>query len=237
VIVRTKLEATVFESYAWDWWERYGPDVMAALEAPFFEAALGGGLDEPQARILARQYARARGGELLQVDGSVNIVSLTRARVGALVADAIERGDSLQAVQKTLRADFAFSRERAVVVSRTESATALGQGSMGAAISQGRDEKRWVTQGDADVTPECAANEDQGWIPITDPFQSNNDTIPVHPNCRCTVIYRRSPPVEPEIAASFAPEVRCPSCKKLLGQNVAVGTVIRCRRCKGEATA
>ena len=103
--------------------------------------------------------------------------------MGQLVADALEHGDSLGQIQKALRADFVFSPARARMVARTETATALGQGTKEASIAQGRDQKHWVTQGDDVVSLDCLDNEDAGWIKVADLFPSGRDTIPQHPNC------------------------------------------------------
>jgi uncharacterized protein with gpF-like domain len=118
-------------------------------------------------------------------------VEFTRTRVNILVSQAISEGSGLSSLQKSLREDIAFSPDRASVVARTETATALGQGHKQAAIIQGLGEKRWITQGDDDVdTGICDANARQGWVKTSDPFASGHDTIPGHPNCRCTVLYR-----------------------------------------------
>ena len=87
-----------------------------------------------------------------------------RLRVGQLVAETIEKGESLGTLQSKLRTDIGFSAKQARTIARTETATALGQGQKDAAKSQGRTEKRWITQGDALVAVECLGNEEQGWI-------------------------------------------------------------------------
>ena len=80
----------------------------------------------------------------------------------------------------------------------------------------------------------CALNDAMGWIPIDQIFDSGDMTIPQHPNCRCTVIYRNTPVSEQEELRAFVGEIRCPQCNRKNGENVAVGTRIRCRRCKHE---
>ena len=193
----TKIELSDVDAYDWDWWSKYGEEAVEEL-TEVFEASLLQAypqMDLFEVQRLATIYAEHRGAELLRLDGSINLVNLTRARVRSLVAGTIERGDSLQTLQKSLREDFAFSRSRAAMVARTETATALGQGSKQAAIVQGQTEKAWFTQGDADVeTDICRRNAAQGWIAINDIFQSGHETIPGHPRCRCTVLYRGEQP-------------------------------------------
>ena len=174
-----------------------------------------------------------------------------------MVAQTIEQRESLQTLVQSIRSDFMFSASRADMISRTETAIALGQGTIRAARSQGRDEKRWVTQGDDAVdsggrkTP-CRVNSAQGWIKMNQPFESGHETIPAHPRCRCVVRYRTAEFVsfeEPiriedlpkQAAPAVIPLARCEGtyrgklCNKLLQKNYVGGTLY-CSRCKQETT-
>jgi Phage Mu protein F like protein len=53
-------------------------------------------------------------------------------------------------------------------------------------------QKSWLTVGDARVDPDCAGNEDEGWIPIDQAFSSGHDQPTAHPGCRCTCEWRRA---------------------------------------------
>lgn len=243
-----KVEASDLDGWDWDWWERYGDDVIEELARVFELAALAAepNASVPLMQLEAASWARQRGAQLLRLDGEASLVRFTQRRVRELVAQAIENGDSLQALARTLRQDFAFSTERATTIARTESATALGQGAKRASISQGRNEKRWMTQGDDHVdSPQCASNAGQGWIKLGDSFQSGHDTIPAHPNCRCVVRYRTAPQVsdvdpaeglEEDVAAAIEQsrgyEARCPQCSKLLVRHVLGEIEADCPRCK-----
>ena len=238
--VRAKIELSDVAGYDWDWWAKYGDEVVEEL-AQVFSIAItqefpGMGLHEAQR--LAVQYAEHRGARLLRLDGDINMVKFTRERVNQLVAQTIERGDSLGTLQKALREDLAFSRERARMVARTESATAQGQGAKGAAIAQGRNEKMWITQGDDVVEDDCLSNEAAGWISIEQPFPTGVDTIPQHPNCRCNVRYRATPVSDVEagvslsiIATQTIPELRCP-VGHLVAKDTVPGANHWCRKCK-----
>ncbi len=230
----TKIEVGDVAAYDWDWWTKYKTEVIEELAAAFKAAMVNIFPMEPLlADDLATQYAETRGARLLRVDGDLNIVNATRSRVNSLVAQTIERGDSLQTLQRALRDDLAFSPQRATTVARTETATAQGQGALGAAVAQDFNEKRWITQGDDVVdatgggTP-CLDAEAQGWIKMGDPFISGFDTIPAHPNCRCNVRYRRAPVVE--LAADHS-ITRCPFCGGSLVLNNQ-GPGMYCRKCK-----
>ena len=120
----------------------------------------------------------------------LNYSALTREGVMGIVSDSVRDGRSIGQTTTLIKNDFLFSRDRAKVIARTETARALGHGQKGAAEQQGRDEKRWSTSGDELVSDECRSNEDIGWLPIGDPFPGGVDTVPQHPNCRCVVVYR-----------------------------------------------
>jgi hypothetical protein len=144
-------------------------------------------MPQVEAHRLAVDYAEKWSGYLLRSDGKYSMSEITRGNVRALVADAIERGDSLKTLKQDIMDDATFSKERAAVTARTETARAHGVGSREAAASSGRDGKRWVTGGSpCDI---CQDNESDGDIGIDEDFSGGVDTIPQHPNCTCNVRY------------------------------------------------
>ena len=149
------------------------------------------------------------------------------------VSSSILDGQPLRTIIKSIHDDFIFSRKRATLVARTETAKALGGGKKKAAEDQGNDEKRWITAGDADVSLECRGNSGMGWIPIGVRFSGGVDTIPQHPNCRCVVQYRASE----KNAVSASADFRCLGCRRLLARNASKGVRIHCRHCKAERIA
>ena len=225
-------------AYDWDWWERYGEVVIAELTTLFvvsLKAGMAPGvlIDVPEHELQRRAgvYARTRGGRLLRLGEDGNLVNATRARVNALVAETLERGESLGQLVAKLREDPVLSRAWARTVARTETATALGTADQDLAQVAGLDEKRWITRG-ADVAEAiCLANEAQGWKGIADPFQSGHLHPPAHPNCGCVASYR---------GASFhrqravVAEIRCPTCRKLCAKGLHAGEPVYCPRCKTE---
>ena len=237
----TKLTPHDLDAYNWNWWAKYGDEVVGEI-AEAYSAVLileAPNMSLPALQLAASRFAEVEGASLLRVDGPKNLVSLVRGRVGALVSETISKGEALGVLSKNLRADFAFSAERARTVARTETAIALGQGQKDGAKSQGRSQKRWVSQGDGDVSELCYQNDQQGWIPIDEAFISGDDTIPQHPNCRCNVQYRNTPMSDNDDgkateAMVIKSEVRCPECNRKGGENIAEGTPMRCRRCKKE---
>ena len=174
-------------SYDWDWWGRYSRDLMRELSATYLAALEEGHYVEspltPAHEVSAR-YARARAGELLELDGRANVVKATRERVSELVANAIEKGDSIRALKNALRQDFVFSAKRAEAIARTETATAQGRASLMSYSSNGWEGKEWVAEAGADE--ECLINL-VGPIPLLAAFPSGDDAPPVHPRCRCSL--------------------------------------------------
>jgi len=228
---RIKLEPSDLDGYDWDWWTKYGDDVVAELTSLFATSILDASpeIGATVAQKLAVEYAEARGARLIRLDGDLNLVKLTRNRVNKLVASTIEEGQSLGQLQKALREDFAFSRSRATNIARTETATALGDSAQKAAIIDGRNEKQWVTQGDDTTDDICMGNAAAGWIKVGDPFPSGDDVVPAHPQCRCVNIYRTS---EADEAAGY--ESRCQHCDKLLAKRAIGGQPTYCGRCRKE---
>ena len=76
---------------------------------------------------------------------------------------------------------------RAYMIARTETASALSQGSLDAMNDMGIEGKEWVTSGDDLVSDECQANEDQGVIAVNQAFVSGAMAPPQHPACRCAL--------------------------------------------------
>jgi hypothetical protein len=239
------VEVADIDGYDWNWSAKYEAEVAEELAKAYSAAFI---VDYPtapmpEAQRLAAEYARIRGAEQI-----VFIADETKERVRNLVQAGVQSGHPVGRIANVLHGDFIFSAIRAVRIARTETATALGQGMKGAAMAQGRDEKRWVTSGDDLVSDDCRENESRssGWIPIGETFASGVDTVPQHPNCRCNVRYRTKeleadvvipPPPEKPPKRSVMLEFRCPSCNHLLGRDVFSGTRILCRHCKAERTA
>jgi len=229
------MEASDIDGYDWNWTEKYLDEVIEELTEAYitsFMVSL-----EPDVEIkqtisrdnmqrIAAQWAILEAEEQL-----LSYSALTRQGVMQIVSDSVREGRSIGQTTNLIKNDFLFSPDRARVIARTETARALGQGQKGAAIAQGRDEKRWATSGDDLVSDDCRENENAGWIPTADAFPSGVDTVPQHPNCRCVVRYRTKE--LHDIFASF----RCVGCNKLLGKDVHTGTRIVCRSCKLERVA
>ena len=133
------------------------------------------------------RYAREESAFLAEVMGETT---------GRAVADAVQRGleagETVRDLAKRLEELPAFSRERAKLVSRTET-TRSWNGAQRRSLSDYSREsgqkatKTWLTAGDDRVRDEHAAmeGEERG---IDEEF-SNGEQSPSSPNCRCTCVY------------------------------------------------
>lgn len=160
----------------------------------------------------AQEFAHARGAELVGmrlVDSEFvpnpnptwAITESTRDAIRELVEEAFTEGLSPQQLRDAIESSVMFSRDRAMMIARTELARAHVKGSLEGAAKAGVTTKRWLTNPESKTAPddECGANEDQGPIPLTTVFQSGDEGPPQHPNCECTLIFEVEPsPAQPE---------------------------------------
>lgn len=147
-------------------------------------------------------YAQDRAAELVGkkvlTDGTVidnpnaqwAITDSTRDMLRGLVADALENGPVPAELRRQVMESEAFSKGRAQTIARTELNRAAGQGKIAGARASGiKLLKVWSTADDDQVSEDCELNEEQGPIPLDEPFQSGDDCEPAHPNCRCSVTF------------------------------------------------
>ena len=241
MVIRTKIEVGDIDGYTWNWSDKYTEEFIEELARAFMVSFLATVPDAPISELgrIATEWARVEAGNKI-----ILFENVTRDRIRYVVSQGIAQGKPLRSISKLIQDDHIFSRERATLIARTETATALGHGAQEAASSQGRDEKRWVTQGDDLVSDECMNNEweSRKWISIADPFFSGVMTIPQHPNCRCNVRYRTKALHEPDagsiiVETGMRRDFRCTGCNRLLARNAPQGVRIHCRHCKQEREA
>ena len=110
----------------------------------------------------------------------------TRDAMRGSLADSIQAGQSVQEITKQLQADNAFSKSRAEMIARTETARADIAGNMiGYAKSGMVSGTEWLLGPDA--CDDCQANADAGVIPLGDAYPSGDTCPPLHPRCVCDV--------------------------------------------------
>lgn len=176
--------------------EKLAPAFVAGHRAAARQITLAASFDVPQPRAVA--WLRAHCAELVR-----GIDETTRARVAALVTQAVEEGWSYTRTEgelKRLYDGFRAARpqlhieSRARLIAVTEAAMAYGEGqqdlrrwlaSQGLAV-----EKSWLTVGGERVCELCAGNEGDGWIAADSGFSSGAECEPQHPACRCVTLTR-----------------------------------------------
>lgn len=107
----------------------------------------------------------------------------TKTRLRSAIADAVDAGgtaDEIVAAIQDVMADF--STTRANLIAQTEVNDAYNFARSEMADEMGFTQKRWVTESGAPCL-ECDANEAEGWIDITEPFQSGDMMPTAHPMC------------------------------------------------------
>lgn len=177
-----------------------------ATEADMIVALTGncGAITDAAAKSMLAQMANFELANPLAVeylDGmaakSVTAISeTTRSQIGSIITNGVDRGWSYNKTGKLLREAFdGFSRYRSELIASNEARGAYEWANLETgrylADSGLEMEKSWSTTGDDAVTEECAANEDMGWIPLEDDFDSGDETPPRFPGCRCSCLYQR----------------------------------------------
>ena len=139
----------------------------------------------------AIEYAQKRAAILVkQIDDD------TRTQLANVIADGIKNKRGIpgltQDIQKVMKD---MSGVRSELIARTETNTALSDGSFSRMKGIGVNGKSWLTVGDDKVRPEHVANEKAGIIPIDQPFPDGS----MHPpgtnpfNCRCVMVPQMLP--------------------------------------------
>ncbi len=163
--------------------------IQAATDATVADLKLDTSFDLKNPRAV--KYIKSRGAENVK-----GINETTKSQLQTLIAKAVEDSKSYTEITKLIRQAFAdFSQYRARLIAVTEVGNGYEAGNrmlIDDVIEGGLAmEKSWLTVGDANVDPECADNEAQGWIDVDQLFGSGHDQPLAHPNCRCTCLYRQ----------------------------------------------
>lgn len=152
-------------------------------------ASLSIGFDELSPGIAA--YAAKEGAELVTGIGATTLDALK-----AILIEALEAGDAVPAIAKSIREATAFSTSRATLIARTE-VTRIANGAQRSSLSDfaartsSRITKEWQNSGDDRVRDEhLDAPAGVGTeVREIDELFSNGLLEPSEPNCRCTLLY------------------------------------------------
>lgn len=243
LIVREK--SNDFNSYNWDWETKYGNQVQLELEEVFiavFNESIDNNLPSPSAlviRSLAKNYANHRMIEILASAGPISIVSTTRDLMNKLS----EQNLSIIELKESVINNYAFSANRARMISNTEIAFIRGIAKYKCGQLQGHDEKHWICL--ESVDQECLANEAMGWIPMGEKFANGVYCTPGRPNCQCFIETRlhgnehtviiEGKGLKVDGQPTNADEPRCPQCNHRLNVRGITGEAkVFCSYCKKE---
>ena len=81
------------DSYDWNWYSKYGDDVITEMQAVFENAAVtvAPNLSPERLQALSSEWAGERAGELLKIDGPASLAATTKLRVQGLVRDTMAK--------------------------------------------------------------------------------------------------------------------------------------------------
>ena len=155
---------------------------------------------EDESKSYNLEYAQNRSAELIgkriNKDGSIinnpnakyAITETTREDIKSLIRGAIKNGNSNADLAEALNNNFLFSKERSMMIARTETNIADNDITMNSYKNAGVEKKSWLTAQDDLVSDECRENEEEGAIGMNEEFSSGDSCPPCHPNCRCTLL-------------------------------------------------
>lgn len=133
-------------------------------------------------------YAVARAGELIAGDIMVTTVD----RIAEKVVQAIQKGSSIGELKESIMEAGILSESRAEMIARTETAIAAIEGRQETMLEILPDGlKEWLLADDA--CDECSIYSGVT-VPISEEFEEGDP--PLHPNCRCDLLYWTSEEVE-----------------------------------------
>lgn len=131
----------------------------------------------------AEKWAEGHAAELVK-----DLPDATREFLRSTIVEAEQEGWSNETLAKELRDNYAFSKQRADTIARTELKAADSEGAIAGWRATGlKMKKEWIRSVNDTDCEICEANEQQGPIDLDEEFDSGDDTSPAHPNCECVV--------------------------------------------------
>lgn len=117
------------------------------------------------------------------------LAGMAETRLGQ-IAEALEDADPGEPVSVLASAieQEIGSEARALLVTQTEVTWSMAEGMLGVFYQAGSTTVAWLSAGDPRVCPACEENQDEGFIPIGEPFPSGATQPPQHPRCRCALM-------------------------------------------------
>lgn len=129
-----------------------------------------------------------------------SISQQTKDKIRKILIESADKGRTYGETARLIRDQGkagVFSRARGELIAVNQVGTAYGKGNDDIVRefikeTQSIVQKAWSTTGDNLVTPECEANQAEGWIGINEAFSSGDENAPraSNPRCRCVTTYR-----------------------------------------------
>ncbi len=173
---------------------------VTAAESSQYQAIVRQAIAEAESQLqremdLAGRIPETVMGKYLQ-DNSLskltgNLEETTKQRLRDAIAEAVESGGTAEDIVTAIRDSVDdFSTVRANMIAQSEINTAYNFGRDALAREAGLDEKSWQIES-LNPCVVCIENSLEGWIPIGDAFPSGDQIPTAHPNCMCTVDFRK----------------------------------------------
>jgi hypothetical protein len=184
--------AFAFEEAAVPAMEAASASASVAVESKLFDLVHEGALKFARQRAAEMVGKKWVNGALVDNPNPVwSISDATRDAIRGLIEKAYKDGMTPAELAKELQSSYAFSKQRARLIAKTETAKASVSGTIdGWSRSGVVDGKSSILSDDHESGEpcECEENAAQGAIPIDEDFQSGDDGPPFHPACNCTLV-------------------------------------------------
>jgi hypothetical protein len=173
---------------------------VTAAESDEYAEAIRGAINAAGATLAAELKSGAkisddvagrylRENSLSKLTGGFSETSIERLQ--SAIGAAWDAGGSYEQIVKAVQDTFEdFSSVRAGMIAQTEANDAYVAGRRAMADEMGMEEKAWDPDGEC-CAEVCQPNVDAGWIPIDDDFPSGDPEPTAHPNCDCSIDFRK----------------------------------------------
>lgn len=136
----------------------------------------------------AAAWAQKHAAELV-----VGLDQTTVDQIADAVHDGITQQLGVEGTAKLIKEVLdEMSTSRAQLIAATEMNAAMSEAALQKMTRIGIQYKQWITD-PLNCCDECAANEEEGAIPVDEEFPSGDMRPPVHPRCRCAITGARAP--------------------------------------------
>lgn len=170
-------------------WESFGQGLEEVLKPLRIEALMRGRIDASRHLPIEVSWNQVDPNTLKAAEGLgqniKGIADTVREKAQSILAQGMERGDSLQTIAKQLAVELGNDSEnRAKLIARSETADAYSAGSMASYKEANVERKKWLAS--ANSCDDCAGADGEV-VGIDEPFSNGAMRPPLHPACTCAV--------------------------------------------------